>query len=59
METLYEEVEELLGYTKNNEPIIIMGDFNAKVGNIEVDEIIDKYGLGERNRRGDQLVQFC
>lgn len=59
METLYEEVEELLGYTKNNEPIIIMDDFNAKVGNIEVDEIIDKYGLGERNRRGDQLVQFC
>lgn len=59
VETFYKELRELLGYTKNNETTIIMGDFNAKVGNIEVDKIVGKYGLGERNSRGDKLIQFC
>ncbi|CAH2088651.1 unnamed protein product [Euphydryas editha] len=32
---------------------------NAKVGRREVKGTVGKHGLGERNDRGDRLVQFC
>ena len=36
-----------------------MGDFNAKVGKGESHDTVGEYDLGERNQRGDLLVQFC
>ena len=36
-----------------------MGDMNAKVGKGAVTIIVGSNGLGERNERGDRLVQFC
>jgi hypothetical protein len=38
---------------------ILMGDLNAKVGQGKVGEQVGKYGLGNRNDRGDRLIQFC
>ena len=38
-----------------------MGDFNAKVGsrqNDEEKESVGPFGLGDRNERGEQLVEF-
>lgn len=55
----YKEIKELLKYTKPAEVVIIMGDFNAKIGEGEVEKVVGKYGLGQRNPRGDTLVQFC
>lgn len=55
----YREIKELLRHTKPSEVIIIMGDFNAKIGEGEVENVVGKYGLGQRNPRGDTLVQFC
>ncbi|VEN57771.1 unnamed protein product [Callosobruchus maculatus] len=55
----YNDIKELLRHTKPSEVIIIMGDFNAKIGKGEVENVVGKYGLGERNTRGDILVQFC
>lgn len=55
----YDHIKKVLKYTKKNELIIIMGDFNAKVGNGKKDNIVSKHDLGERNERGDRLVQFC
>lgn len=36
-----------------------MGDFNAKVGNQEELNITGRVGFGNRNKAGDQLIQFC
>ncbi|KAJ2942978.1 hypothetical protein O0L34_g15168 [Tuta absoluta] len=40
-----------------------MGDMNAKVGNTFCDdhlrETVGKYGLGDRNERGEMWLQFC
>lgn len=30
-----------------------MGDFNAKVEDIDTDEMIGRYGLGTRNEKGE------
>ncbi|GFR95019.1 endonuclease-reverse transcriptase [Elysia marginata] len=44
------------------EVCIIMGDFNAKVGEgegLEHESGIGPFGLGERNERGEMLACFC
>ena len=38
---------------------MLMGDFNAKVGNIKEYPITGKYGIGVRNERGNRLVELC
>ena len=35
-----------------------MGDFNAKVGNERVDEVVGDHGLGQRNERGERLIDW-
>lgn len=59
IKTFYKELRQVLSYTRKNENTIILGDFNAKVGRGRVEKIVGEYGLGERNDRGDTLVQFC
>lgn len=59
IEEFYDQLKDLMKLVKNNEVTIIMGDFNAKVGNESEDEIVGRYGLGTRNERGDRMVQFC
>lgn len=36
-----------------------MGDFNAKIGEGQLQDVVGQFGLGVRNDRGDRLVQFC
>ena len=59
VEIYYEELQMLLKEVKSTEVLIISGDFNAKVGEGQQDDIVGKYGLGERNERGERLIQFC
>ena len=39
--------------------VIILGDFNAKVGKTATSTSIGKYGLGKTNERGELLIGFC
>ncbi|XP_030752245.1 uncharacterized protein LOC115879485 [Sitophilus oryzae] len=36
-----------------------LGDFSAKVGKGKSEDVVGDYGTGERNERGDTLIQFC
>lgn len=56
---LYREIKELMKLVKKNEALIVMGDFNAKVGQGRVGNVVGDFGLGERNGKGDTLIQFC
>jgi len=38
---------------------MVIGDFNAKVGEGAIKGIVGRHGLGERNEAGDKLVEFC
>lgn len=59
IEDFYNQIKQIQKATKNNEVNIILGDFNAKIGSGRVLDIVGEYGLGNRNERGDRLVQFC
>lgn len=58
-ERFYEEVRTMLRMTKREEVNVIMGDFNAKVGSGVSDGVTGRHGLGERNERGERMIQFC
>ena len=59
VEAFYEDLQNLLLKVKSREMAIVMGDLNAKIGRGMVESIVGKFGLGDRNDRGDRLVQFC
>lgn len=58
-EAVYEEIEQLFT-TSTAHYNIIMGDFNAKIGSAKSGEsCVGHFGYGNRNHRGDTLVNFC
>ena len=52
-EEVYNCLEELLEHTPRKDAVIVMGDFNAKIGHQAVEEVCRNFGLGERNEAGD------
>ena len=36
----------------------VMGDMNAKIGKGKVENHVGEYGLGERNERGERLLEY-
>ena len=59
IETFYETVQSVTDQKPSGDSLYIIGNFNAKVGKDISNGITGKFGLGERNERGDQLVEFC
>uniref|UniRef100_A0A8D8TK36 Craniofacial development protein 2 n=1 Tax=Cacopsylla melanoneura TaxID=428564 RepID=A0A8D8TK36_9HEMI len=59
VEEFYKDVETAMKQTKSRDITIVLGDFNAKVGESLQNECMGRFGLGERNDRGDRLLQFC
>src|SRR5688572_20449866 len=56
----YEALDQTLKeYKKGRECLVVMGDFNGKVGNGREENIIGPYGLGTRNENGERLISFC
>jgi len=62
-EMIHDEFYETLQETMNNIPkgdvVLVMGDFNAKIGAVEGDQFIGRYGLGSRNESGYMLHELC
>lgn len=44
---------------KGEENIIILGEFNASVDEVRESYIIQKYGFGVKNTRGDTLTLYA
>src|SRR6476619_503267 len=55
---LYDQLEEILGKQKGTDNVIVLGDFNAVVGEGKEDRVVGKFGLEKRNDRGERLVEF-
>ncbi|XP_045477031.1 craniofacial development protein 2-like [Harmonia axyridis] len=62
VEEVYKVLEEKISKIPRKHIVIVMGDWNAKVGETLNDdnlrETVGEYGLGERNARGERLIQF-
>jgi len=59
IDDFYEHIESALQQCKSQENTIILGDFNAKVGEGRQENVVGPHGLGTRNERGDRLVEWA
>ena len=61
IESFYSEDEEALTQTDKKDIIILTGHWNAKVGQDNTDwaSFMGKYGYGDRNERGERLLEFA
>ena len=60
VDAVYERIEELLDKeTKAKDYMLVMGDWNAVVGEGKKDMFVGHYGLRYRNDSGEKLVEFC
>ncbi|GFN73525.1 craniofacial development protein 2 [Plakobranchus ocellatus] len=57
VEKFYEEIEKAKGYLKSHDIIIVMGDFNAKVGDERVEDDVGPSSIGTVNERGIRLIE--
>jgi len=51
IESMYDQIEELIDEEKGNTHLIIMGDWNAVVGETKEDKIAGNFGIGKRERK--------
>ena len=58
-EWVYEDLQDLLELTPQNDVLFITGDWNAKVGSQETPRVTGKFGLGVQNEAGQRLIEFC
>ena len=58
VEHIYEDVQDLLELTPKKDVLVIIGDWNAKVGSQETPGVTGKFGLGIQNEAGQRLTEF-
>ena len=59
VEWFYEDLQDLLQLTPKKDVLLIIGDWNAKVGSQEIPGVTGKFGLGVQNEAGQRLTEFC
>ncbi|CAF3333574.1 unnamed protein product [Rotaria socialis] len=61
IEIFYDSIEHALTQTPKKDIVIVTGDWNAKVGsdNTNWELVMCKYRYGNRNERGDRLLEFA
>ena len=59
VEQFYDDLQDLLELTPKKDVLLIIGDWNAKVGSQETPGVTGKFGLGVWNEAGQRLIKFC
>ena len=59
IEWFYDDLQDLLELTPHKDVLVIIGDWNAKVGSQETPGVTGKFGLGVQNEAGQRLIEFC
>ena len=58
VEQFYEDLQDLLELTPPKDVLLIIGNWNAKVGSQETPGVTGKFGLGVQNEAGKMLIEF-
>ena len=56
---VHEDLQDLLELTLEKDVLLILGDWNAKVGTQEIPGVTSKFALGVQNEAGQTLIEFC
>ena len=59
VEWFYEDPQDLLELTSKKDVLLIIGEWNAKVGSQELPGVTGKFGLGVQDEAGQRLTEFC
>ena len=59
VERFYEDLQDLLELTPKKDVLLIIEDWNAKVGSQETPGVTGKFGRGIQNEAGQRLIEFC
>ena len=59
VEGFYEDLQDLLELTPQNDVLFIIENWNAKVGRQETPGEKGRFGLGMQNEAGQRLIEFC
>ncbi|XP_012553302.2 LINE-1 reverse transcriptase homolog [Bombyx mori] len=61
LEDFYCDLENTMSKIPNRELLIVMGDLNSKIGANanQLSQTAGKFGLGQRNERGERLLEFA
>ena len=59
VEQFYEDLQDLLEWTRKKDVLFIIGDWNAKLGSQDIPEVTGKFGLGVQNEAEQRLTEFC
>jgi exonuclease III len=55
----YETLDQVIAdFRKGRECLVVMGDFNGKVGNNKEEDTVGPFGLGVQNDNGERVVNF-
>ena len=58
---MYNQIEAVIDKVPKKDHLFIMGDFNAKLGDLNTDypTAVGKHTTGKANERGELLAKFC
>ena len=59
VEQFYDDLQDLLELIPRKDVLLIIGDWNAKVGSQEIPGVTGKFGHGVQNETGQSLTEFC
>ena len=59
VEWFYEDLQDLLELTTKKDVLLIIGDWNAKVGSQEIPGGTGKFDHGKQNEARQRLTEFC
>ena len=55
----YGKLQDLIDTVPRGDVLIIMGDWNANIGDKAVEGVSGTHGLGDRNEAGERMIEFC
>ena len=60
-ELYYEQLQQICQRVPKHDLLVVMGDFNTKIGNDNkgYEDILGKSGVGVLNDNGQRLIDFC